>query len=50
MDSCPVCGENSVTEDLENGQTVRVCTECGAMDDDMQQLTSADQFEVNYYS
>ncbi|XP_060569515.1 transcription factor IIIB 50 kDa subunit-like [Ruditapes philippinarum] len=45
MDNCPVCGENSVTEDTENGRTVRVCTECGAMDNDMHELTSDDRFE-----
>ncbi|XP_045189443.2 transcription factor IIIB 50 kDa subunit-like [Mercenaria mercenaria] len=45
METCPVCGEKAVTEDIENGQKVRVCTECGAMDSDMQELTSADQFE-----
>jgi hypothetical protein len=47
MNNCPVCGENSVTEDTENGRTVRVCTECGAMDNDMHELTSDDRFEVN---
>ena len=46
MDQCPVCNSESVVEEEENGQTVRVCTECGAMDKDMQVFTSVDHFEV----
>lgn len=46
MDACPVCGEKAVKEDTENGQTIRVCIECGVMDKDMHELTSEDQFQV----
>ena len=47
MELCPICKYQGVITDEENGQKVRVCTECGAMDDDMVDLADDKSSEVS---
>jgi len=47
MDVCEDCGERSVSNEEENGQTVRVCLECGHMPKQIENFTSDREFVVS---